>query len=249
MRPDPADIRKTRRVAAEAYTRDCPRGIGSVLHTSWSHARRVIEISATIRGRRVNMYDGIAAVKFFHDRPERRSAEPRIVIAREESDTIGLQRVIGICDLLQRRIDVGQRHRREKSKSPWIVLHELCGIFVARTGEAAGHGLVAKPQPRIRDRDHRCRDASAVHVFDGFRRSPRGIRGLKQGPPFDVGNPNRRTGMMMDVDAKRLSRSTPLRQSEGAKELDETSSIRIAHQITHLIAKICTAIYTTELCI
>ena len=63
---------------------------------------------------------------------------------------------------------------------------------------------------------------------------------------FDFGNPNRRTEMMMDVDAKRLSRSTPLRQSEGAKELDETSSIGIAHQITHLIAEICTAIYTTE---
>src|SRR6058998_1883778 len=103
MRPDPADIGKAGRISAETYTRDCPRGIGSVLHASWADAGCVIEIPATIRGRRVNMHKRVASVQFFHDGSERRIAEPRIVIACEESDTIGLQRVVGIGDLLQRR--------------------------------------------------------------------------------------------------------------------------------------------------
>src|SRR5881409_3289696 len=98
MGPDPADIGKPRGISAETYTRDCPRRIGAVLHASWTDAGRVIEISATIGGRRVDMHNRVAAVEFFHDRPERRIAEPRIVIACEESDTIGLQRVVGIRD-------------------------------------------------------------------------------------------------------------------------------------------------------
>src|SRR5213593_1057095 len=101
MGPDPADIGKPRGISAETYTRDCPRRIGAVLHASWTDARRVIEISATIGGRRVDMHNRVAAVEFFHDRSERRIAEPRIVIACEKTDAVRLKRVIGVGDLFQ----------------------------------------------------------------------------------------------------------------------------------------------------
>src|SRR5881227_1738660 len=114
MRPDPPDIGKPRRISAETYARDGSRRVGSVLHASWADAGRVTEISATIGGCGMDMYNRVAAIEFFHDRPECRIAEPRIVIACEEPDTIGLQRVIGVGDLFQGRIDVRQWHRREE---------------------------------------------------------------------------------------------------------------------------------------
>ena len=93
----------------------------------------------------MDVHDGVAPVEFFHSRSVGGIAEPRIVIAGEEPDTIGLQRVVGICDLFQRRIDVRKRHRREESEPGRIILHKLRGVLVTRTGEAAGHCLVAKP--------------------------------------------------------------------------------------------------------
>src|SRR5439155_3802937 len=94
VRPDPADIGIPRRISAETYTRDCSRRVGTVLHASRTHAGRVIEIPATIGGRRMDVHDGVAPVEVFHNRSVGGIAEPRIVIAGEEPDTIGLQGVV-----------------------------------------------------------------------------------------------------------------------------------------------------------
>src|SRR5262245_40612621 len=99
MGPDPADIGKARRVSAETYAGDCARRIGSVLHGSWTDAGRVIEISATIGGRRVDMHNRVAAVEFFHNWFKRRIAEPDIVVAGKQTDAVRLQRVISIGNL------------------------------------------------------------------------------------------------------------------------------------------------------
>ena len=93
----------------------------------------------------MDMNDGIALVELFHDRPECGVTEPRVVIACKKADAVGLERIVGVGDLFQRRIDIGQGHRREETKPGRMILHELGSILITGASQTAGHSLVAEP--------------------------------------------------------------------------------------------------------
>ena len=84
--------------------------------------RRVIEIPAAVGRRRVHVDDGLAAIELLHHRPERRVAQPHVAVAREQADAVGLQRVVGVGDLLRawrrRRAAASPRTGRTASGDP-----------------------------------------------------------------------------------------------------------------------------------
>ena len=181
----------------------------------------------------MNVNDGVAAVEFFHDGTIRRIAQPRVVVAREQTDAIGLERVVCVSDFLQSRVDVRQRHRREKSKPSGVVRHEFCSVLVACSREAGGHSLIAKPQAGIRDRNHRRSHATTIHIFNGLRRSPRCVRGLQKRPSFHLVHPHGGSEMMMNVNTIWLRGGSSLRKCH-KKRAQEGSPINVAHESSRL---------------
>ena len=189
--------------------------------------------------------DGVAPVELLHHRPVGRVTEPSVVVARHEADAICFERVVGVLDLFQRGVDVGEGHRREQAKSGRVILHHLRSKFVARSGKAVCFRPVAEPQARIRDGQHCGGAAAAVQVLDRLGGCPGGIRRLQQGPALDLGDPCGRPEMMVHVDARAVggsrrlskdcqavaagSRGQPQR-SEGAGQ--EAPSIKVGHKTT-----------------
>ena len=190
----------------------------------------------------------VAPVEFLHHRTVSRIAEPGVSIARKKTDAVGLERVVGVSDFLQCGVNVGQGHGGEEAEPVRVILHQLRCVFVACPGDASCDRLVAEPQARIRDGNHRSSDASSIHVLDRFRRSPGCVRCLQERPSLDLGHPYLWSEMMMDVDAVGLGRSSPLsesrrtvtrtrrcqaQRSEGRGQ--EGSSIKVGHN--HLMTE------------
>ena len=94
-----------------------------------------------------------------------------------------------------------------------MLLHELGAILVALARNRPRRLLIAEPQARIGDRDHRRGDAALVHVLDRFLRRPRGIRRLEKFAPSDESQPLWRREVVVDVDAARIGRRSVLRKA------------------------------------
>src|SRR5207249_10210280 len=114
VRPDPTNVRKAHGVAVENYARDGAGRVGSVLHARRLYTGSVVKAPATGSGGRVDKDDGGAQVELLHHRPVGRVTEPSVVVARHEADAICFERVVGVLDLFQRGVDVGEGHRREQ---------------------------------------------------------------------------------------------------------------------------------------
>ena len=75
--------------------------------------------------------------------------EPDVAVAREHADAVGVQRVVGVRDLGERRVDIWQRQDREQAKPLRVIAHERGAVVVAGAGEPAGLRRVAKPDPGL----------------------------------------------------------------------------------------------------
>jgi hypothetical protein len=71
------------------------------------------QVHAAIGGGRMGVDRGLTAVEFLPYRCELRVAEPFVAVARHHADAVGLERVEGIRDLLEARVDVRQRQHGE----------------------------------------------------------------------------------------------------------------------------------------
>ena len=164
-----------------------------------------VEVAAAVRRGRVDVDDRLAPVQLLHHRPVGRVAEPRVAVARHQADAVSLDHVVGVRDLLQRGVDIRQRHRGEQPEARRMILHQRRAVVVAGAGEAPRDRRVAEPQAGIRDRHDGRGHAAAIHVLDRLGRRPGGIRRLQQRPALDLHDPGRRREMMVDVDAVRLA--------------------------------------------
>src|SRR5438445_765425 len=76
-------------------------------------------------------HDRFTAIQNFHKRSERRIAEILALIAREDSDAVGLQRIQSVFDFAYGAIDIRQRQYRKQTKPARMILHNLCAVLVA----------------------------------------------------------------------------------------------------------------------
>ena len=148
---------------------------------------------------------GLAAVELLQHRHERLVAEILAVVAGPERDAVGLERVVGVFDLLQAALDVDRRDRREDAEAVRVVAAQLGGVVVALAREPP-RGLLdlAVPGARIEDRGDRVGDAGLVHVVERHLHRPG--RAAFAALALDVHLAlRRRDDVVVDVDAVRLS--------------------------------------------
>ncbi len=67
-----------------------------------------------------------------------RVAEPLVAVTALQADAVGLQRVEGVFDLFQGRVDVEHRQRREQAEAARMVAHHAGRVLVAGAGQPAG---------------------------------------------------------------------------------------------------------------
>src|SRR5690242_1189874 len=110
--------------------------------------------------------DGLAPVELFQHRPESAIAEPAIAIARHEADAVRLKGIERVFDLAQAPFGIRVRNSGEETEAPGMLAHEPRAIVVRAPGEAPSLGVVAEPDARLHEREHRSLDASTVHFLE-----------------------------------------------------------------------------------
>ena len=184
VREDPADVRILLRRAAEHQMRDGARRVGRVFDRARRDAGH--HVAAAVGRQRVHVDHGLAAVELGIDRREGRIAEIFAVVARQQADAVGLERVEGVFDFLQAAVGVRRRDRREQAEAAGMIAHELGAVFVDLAAELAGFLVVAPPGAGLDLRQHRrsrcrscpCRRATSAPTISARRpcacRAPRG---------------------------------------------------------------------------
>ncbi len=123
--------------------------------------------TATALGRvRVEIGHRLAPVEFFPDRSKHRIARPFAAVTGHQSNSVGLQRVERVLDLLQRPINVGQRHRREQAEPAGMVAAHLRRVVVAQPRQIASLRRVLEMRAPRRHRGNPGGDPGLVHVLD-----------------------------------------------------------------------------------
>src|SRR5450755_2181054 len=89
------------------------------------------KIFAAGRDQRMDIDDRLASVEFVPYGFVRRIAEPLVAVVGLQADAIRLQRIEGIFDFLERRVDVEHGQRREQSEAARIVAHHFGAVVVA----------------------------------------------------------------------------------------------------------------------
>ncbi len=210
MREEKADVPELRQPAVEQQAQHGARGVLRVLDQRGRHARH--EAAAAIRRERMEIRHGLAAIELLEDRDEERVAGPGISVAGHEPDAVGLEHVERVFDLAQRALDIGHGHRGEEAEAALVVAPHLRRIVVAQPRQAARLLLLAEPDARRRDRQHRGGGAGAVHLRHGAGDAPFPLRRLQ--PAEAVVTPPlgerlevlRRKEMVVDVDARGVRR-------------------------------------------
>ncbi len=202
MREDPADVGEFCGGAAEDDMGDRARRIGRVLDRPRRDARH--QSAAAVRCGRVNVDHCLAPVELFVDRRKRRIAEILVLIAGEQPDAVGLERVERVFDLLEASLHIRRRDAGEQPEAAGMIFHHGCAVFVKPSGEAACllH-IVAIPDAGLDDGQDRGCDPALVHVLERGRRRPFRWRGAgaaaRRHHRIHV---ERRDEVMMHVDAR-----------------------------------------------
>ena len=159
---NPADVAKFLRVATEDDIGDGARGVGAEL----DHDRRLglDQIDAAIGRGRMGIDDGLAPVELFHHRQKRGIAEPFVAVARHQADTVGLQRIERIGDLLQAAVGIGQRNHRKTSEPAGMIRRELRRVIVALARQFSCGLAGGEIERRRGHREDRGCHARFVHI-------------------------------------------------------------------------------------
>jgi hypothetical protein len=84
----------------------------------------------------MGVHHHLAPVQFIEDRAKNRIPQPVVVIARQEADTIGLERVQRVFYFLQAVLDEGKRQQREQAEMALVIIP---ASQLAASIELAGH--------------------------------------------------------------------------------------------------------------
>ena len=166
MGEDELDVGAARQHAIQHEAGDGARGVQRKLDALGGKARN--EAGGAGMGGGMHIDDRLAPVQLLEHRRERGIAQRLAVIVREQADSIGLQGVEGIFDLLQRAFGVGRRHHGEKAEAGGVIVDGAGGAFVPVAREAARGPDVAEPDPGGGDRADGAGDAMLVHHLDGL---------------------------------------------------------------------------------
>ena len=147
----------------------------------------------------MRIHDGPSAIELLEYRIEDRIAQPLPAVDGEQAETVCLERIEGVLELFQARVDVGQRKRGHEAEPSGVVRREPRCIFVTFPGEANGRGGIIERIARRRDRAHARGHAALVHLLESLGRRPgrltacatSGAERLQQSRRYDV---------MVDVD-------------------------------------------------
>ena len=195
VREDPADVGILLRRAAEHQMRDGARRVGGVFDRARRNAGH--HVGAAIGRQRVHVDHRLAAVELGIDRRERCVAEIFSVVACQQADAVGLERVEGVFDFLQAAVGVRRRDRGEQAEAARMIAHELGAVFVDLAAELAGFLIVAPPGAGLDLRQHRRPDAALVHVVERHLHRPFWRAGLVLAERLAM---LRRQEMVVDVD-------------------------------------------------
>ena len=165
------------------------------------HVRNEVPAAGGSRGMRV--HDGLPAVQLLHDGGERRIAEPLVAVAREQGDTVGLERVERVRDLVQRALDVGHRHGGEHAETALGIRGQLRRVVIALARQLPGARVVQEAHGRRRDGRQGRRHAGLVHVGQRLLRRPVAHR-ARNVPGGKRGDVRRRRVVVVYVDPVRL---------------------------------------------
>jgi hypothetical protein len=144
------DVRAPRQGAVEEKADDRARSVEGEFDHRLGHAFHQVE--AAIGRGRVEIDDGLAPVELVEDGRDLGIARPHAAEIREQPEPIDAERAIGIVDLGERALDIGQRQCREDAEPALMVARQSCGIVVADAGEAPRLLRVAEPHAGRRDR-------------------------------------------------------------------------------------------------
>ena len=92
--------------------------------------------------------DGSAPVQFVHHRRDPGIAKIDVVIVRHHGDPVHVQSIEAVLNFAQTTFHVRQGQSCEQPQAPWIVPHQLCGIFIRFARQLAGQRDVAIPDSR-----------------------------------------------------------------------------------------------------
>ena len=126
--------------------------------------------------RRVGMQKdhGLAALQFFEDRFQDRIAQRHPVGVREQHNTIELENIERVRQLLQRRVNVRQRETSDTRKPVWPGQKQFGREFIAAARQGLRFGAVSRVLAGRTQRHDRDVDASFVHERNAsFLRSPK----------------------------------------------------------------------------
>ena len=133
---------------------------------------------------RVDEGDGFAPVEFRQHRIDPVVAEIDAAVVAEKADAVHAERVEGIVDLGQRRVDVGQREHGHGAEARDMVPHQPRHVFVEAPGEARRVLALGEGDAGRRDRQHLRLDPVPVHGLEHGLGAPLGI-----GPSVHVMDP------------------------------------------------------------
>jgi hypothetical protein len=136
---------------------------------------RGLELRAALRRERMGVHDRLAPVQLLEHRREIGMAEVLPVVAHDEVDAVGLQRVHRVLDLPQAALDVGQGQGGEEPEAAGVVARERRRVLVRDPRQPAGERDVAQPRIGIDEGGHRGRDAALVHVLERALDRPRRV--------------------------------------------------------------------------
>ena len=217
VRPDPADVRKPERAAgfAEDQAGDRAGRVGGVFDRAGRNA--LDQRAAAVRRDGVDIDHGLAAVELLVHRHESGIAQVFVLIAGEQPDAVGLERIEGVGDFLQAALRIGQRNGGEQAEAAGMIRHHAGAVFVHVARELARRLVVAEPHAGLNRGDDRGRDARLIHIVERHLHRPvrqaRAAAILEQGLAVEG-----RKVMMMHVDARPGLRLRQRRPSLGRAE-------------------------------
>ena len=152
--------------------RDRARRVGRVFDHRRRHA--LDHAAAAARRHRMHVDHRLAPVELVEHRHEGRVAEILVLVAGEQPDAVGLQRVERVLDLLEAAVRVGQRDRGKQAEPALVVAHHAGAVVVDLARELAGRLGLAEPDAGLHRGDDRGLHAALVHVVERLLHRPVG---------------------------------------------------------------------------
>src|SRR5947208_14314969 len=113
-------------------------------------------------------HNGFPAVQYLDQRSESRIAQIPALVAREDANAVGFERVQRVFDFTDSTINVRQRQYRKQTKPARIILHNLCSVLVAFARKRPSRGIVGEPHAGIAYRNNGSRNATLLLLFERY---------------------------------------------------------------------------------